>query len=98
MNPVLVPGGNLGQTSLECHKINIVRMPDPNPLLHIQFEIPFDRIRAEHVEPGIAELLRQVRQQLERLTSTQGERTYANTMEPLDTLTDTLDYAMGVVR
>lgn len=69
-----------------------------NPLLEIRFQIPFDLIRAEHVEPAISELLREAREQLDRLTSDQGARTYANTMEPLDTLTDTLDYAMGVVR
>ena len=29
-----------------------------NPLLQIQFQIPFDQIRAENVEPAIEELLR----------------------------------------
>ena len=69
-----------------------------NPLLHIQFQIPFDRIRAEHVEPAISELLSGARERLERLTSEQQPRSFANTMEPLDTLTDPVDYAISVVR
>ena len=73
-------------------------MSDSNPLLQIQFQIPFDQIRAEHVEPAISQLLREARERLDRLTSEQAPRSFANTMEPLDTLTDTLDYAMGVVR
>ena len=31
--------------------------PDSNPLLEIQFPIPFDRIRAQHVEPAIRQLV-----------------------------------------
>ena len=76
-------------------------MTDPkssNPLLRIQFQIPFDRIRAEHVEPAILQLLGEARQRLEAITSDSSPRTFDNTMEPLDTLTDTLDYAMGTVR
>src|SRR5579883_214762 len=69
-----------------------------NPLLRIQFQIPFDRIRAEHVEPAISQLLAEAREQLDRITADASPRSFANTMEPLDTLTDTLDYAMGVVR
>ena len=30
-----------------------------NPLLQIQFQIPFDQIRAENVEPAIEELLQE---------------------------------------
>jgi Zn-dependent oligopeptidase len=40
-----------------------------NPLLQIQFQIPFDQIRAENVEPAIDELLRDAREELDRLTS-----------------------------
>ncbi len=34
---------------------------ETNPLLRMEFRIPFDRIRAEHVEPAMAELLRDAR-------------------------------------
>jgi len=69
-----------------------------NPLLQIQFQIPFDRICAEHIEPAVTELLRDARERLDRLTSDPAPRTFANTMEPLDALTERLDYAMGIAR
>ncbi|HTS66625.1 MAG TPA: M3 family metallopeptidase [Candidatus Acidoferrales bacterium] len=69
-----------------------------NPLLEVRFRIPFDSIRAEHVEPAAAELLRQTRERLAALAESSGPRTYANTMRALDDLTEPLDWAMGVVR
>src|SRR5579871_3256650 len=70
----------------------------PNPLLQIKFQIPFDQIRAEHVQPAVAELLEDARQQLDRITSEAAPRTFANTMEPLDRLGERLDYAAGITR
>jgi len=69
-----------------------------NPLLDTQFRIPFDSIRAEHVQPAIAELLRGTRERLAALSGAGGERTYANTMQVLDEFTEPLDRAMSVVR
>jgi oligopeptidase A len=69
-----------------------------NPLLTVEFRIPFDRIRAADVEPAAAELLTQARARLEAIASQPGERTYENSMDALDRLTEPLDYAMGVVR
>ena len=71
---------------------------DTNPLLHVEFRIPFDRIRAEHVEPAATELLREARARLAALAAPDGERTFDNTLHALDTLTEPLDWAMGVVR
>ncbi len=71
---------------------------DANPLLHIKFQIPFDQIRAEHVEPAVAELLRDAREGLEQITTHMGPRTFANTMEPLDKLGERLDYSVGITR
>ncbi len=74
-------------------------MPVPdNPLLHIQFEIPFDRVRAEHVEPAIAELLTTARASIEAIASDPEPRTYASTLLALEKATEHLDYAIGVVR
>ncbi|MGA7239226.1 MAG: M3 family metallopeptidase [Bryobacteraceae bacterium] len=74
-------------------------MPDDsNPLLTPRFRIPFDRIRAEHVQPAIDELLQDARARLESLAAAPGPRTFDNTMRALDELTEPLDYAMGVVR
>jgi oligopeptidase A len=33
-----------------------------NPLLQIEFRIPFDQIRAEHVEPAIDQLIADARE------------------------------------
>ncbi len=76
-------------------------MPSPtdtNPLLKIEFRVPFDAIRAEHVEPAIQDLLRDARERLEALASSPGPRTFENTLEVLDGLTERLDYAMSIVR
>src|SRR5215813_1183512 len=77
-------------------------MRDPtaagNPLLEVRFRIPFDSIRAEHVQPAMSELLKEARQRLSALGESNGVRTYANTMHALDQLTEPLDWAMGVVR
>ncbi len=69
-----------------------------NPLVTVQFRIPFDHIQASHVEPAAAELLRDARARLDAIANAPGERTFANTMGGLDELTEPLDFAMGVVR
>ena len=69
-----------------------------NPLLQVEFQIPFDQIRPEHVEPAIAQLLTDARSSLDHLTSDSSPRTFANTMEPLDALTERMDYAVGIAR
>ncbi len=69
-----------------------------NPLLQIQFQIPFDQIRAENVQPAIAGLLVETRAELDRLIAEPGPRTFANTMQRLDHLTERLEYAMQIVR
>ena len=71
---------------------------DTNPLLDVEFRIPFDRIRAEHVQPAAIELLRAARTRLASLAAPDGERTFDNTLRALDTMTEPLDWAMGVVR
>jgi len=69
-----------------------------NPLLSMGFRVPFDRIRAAHVEPAVFELLRDARTRLEDLAAEAAPRTFENTMSALDTLTEPLDRAMAVVR
>jgi oligopeptidase A len=71
---------------------------DSNPLLQIQSRVPFDRVRAAHVEPAIQELLQDAQARLEAIAAAAGPRTYDNTMRALDEMTDRLDYALGVVR
>ncbi len=69
-----------------------------NPLLSIQFHIPFDQVRAEHVEPGIRELLKQAQQHIDALAADDTPRSFANTMLALENSTENLDYALSVVR
>ena len=72
-------------------------MPD-NPLLSVSFIIPFDRILASHVEPGIRELIRKSQEQIEAIAADDSPRTFENTMLALEKATENLDYAMAVVR
>jgi oligopeptidase A len=68
-----------------------------NPLLEIRFHIPFDQIKAEHVEPAIDALLEEARRKQKQLAESTGERTYENTLGALEKLTEKLEYAMRVV-
>jgi oligopeptidase A len=61
-----------------------------NPLLSRDYLIPFDRIGAGHVVPAVREALADAERELETLVSAPGERTYANTIQPLDDLQERL--------
>ncbi|MGA3189978.1 MAG: M3 family metallopeptidase [Bryobacteraceae bacterium] len=63
-----------------------------NPLLEISFRVPFDKIRAEDVEPAVDELLVRAQKRLEETTASK------DPLLALDTMTENLDYAMAVVR
>jgi len=70
-----------------------------NPLLDLTFRIPFDRVSATDVEPAIDHLLAESETRLEAIAGGDGgPRTWANTMAALDTMTEPLDTALGVVR
>src|SRR5205085_7229318 len=66
----------------------------------IQFPVPFDRIKAEHIEPAVKELLTGARARLDALGSNSSPKPlqFDATLMELDSMTDRLDYAMGVVR
>jgi oligopeptidase A len=63
-----------------------------NPLLEVQFRVPFDKIKAEYVEPAIDQLLADASSQLEKTIASE------RPLHALDTMTERLDYAMNVVR
>jgi len=63
-----------------------------NPLLEIQFRVPFDRIEAAHVEPAIDELLADAARRLDQTIASE------QPLHALDTMTERLEYAMNVVR
>jgi oligopeptidase A len=62
-------------------------MSDHNPLLSEDFLIPFDRIRAEHVEPGIKEVLARGQKRLDALAGSAGPGTFDTTLGTLDEIT-----------
>ena len=69
-----------------------------NPLLHATWRVPFDRIEAAHVEPGIRELILQAEARIEAIVRDAAPRTWDNTMLALEQATENLDYAIGIVR
>ncbi len=68
-----------------------------NPLTEVQFEVPFDRVRAEHVEPAIDQLLEEAQSSLDSLVASEAPPTYDNTLAALEKLVEKLEFAMGVV-
>ena len=66
------------------------RTPDQNPLLDVEFRIPFDQIRAEHVQPAVAEWLRVARERLDALAGGT-ELSYANTLQQIDVLSEPIE-------
>ena len=68
-----------------------------NPLVEIQFDVPFDTIRAEHVEPAIDRLLAEAEVALAALAEDDRPATYDRTLGALESLGEKLGYAMGVV-
>src|ERR1700722_9323779 len=63
-----------------------------NPLLQINFRVPFDQIQASDVEPAIDELLAGAHHRLDQTIASD------QPLHALDTMTETLDFAMSVVR
>lgn len=73
--------------------------PASNPLLALApgVAIPFDQIRAEHVEPAIAALIANTEAKLDAVKSVVKDRTYDNTVAALESATEQLELAMSVV-
>ena len=70
--------------------------PGQNPLLSIDYAIPFDRIRGEHVRPGIEALLEEAKAAVKAIGEA-SELTYAGTLGKLEDATEQLEVAMTVV-
>lgn len=68
-----------------------------NPLLDLGFEIPFDTIAAEHVEPAADALIAKVKETIASIGQSEEPPTYANTLQALERCTEPLERAMGVV-
>ncbi len=57
---------------------------ETNPLLAGAFRIPFHRIGADHVEPGILQALAEAQSSVDQLSADPSEPSWANTMQRLD--------------
>lgn len=67
-------------------------------LSDLRFPLPFDRVRAEMVEPSIRRLIEEAAAARDRIAANGQARTWATTLAALDHLTERLDRAMAVVR
>lgn len=68
-----------------------------NPLLAMGFSVPFDRINAAHIEPGLKQLLQDAAAALDRIESSATTASYSSTLGALEVATEKLELAMGVV-
>jgi len=71
-------------------------MPSSNPLLEVRVPVPFDEVRAEHIEPAVDTLLVRAQEALDAIVASPSPRTYASTLGALDLATNELDYATGL--
>jgi oligopeptidase A len=69
-----------------------------NPLLVVQYRIPFHAMLPAHVEPGIRELINLSRSNIHQLAASSSAPVFENTLLALERSTENLDYALGVVR
>lgn len=67
-----------------------------NPILDKSFQIPFSKIKAEHVEPGIREALKVAEERLEHISTSNEPVSYANTIQALDDLNLDLSHPIGL--
>jgi oligopeptidase A len=65
-----------------------------NPLLEVKVPVPFDEVRAEHIQPAIEALLARSQAVLDAIPG--APRTYAGTLDALDSATAELDYATNL--
>ena len=57
---------------------------ETNPLLQLDSRIPFDRIEADHIEPGIRQALAEAQAEVDALAADSGAPTWENTLARLD--------------
>ncbi len=67
-----------------------------NPLLDVAFEVPFDRIRAEHIVPAVEHHLSAARSAVEEIKAGPSPGTYESTLEALEKATEPLEWTLSV--
>jgi oligopeptidase A len=68
-----------------------------NPLLEIDGLPPFSKIRPEHIEPAVDQLLSEAREQVETLLAANSNYSWENLVEPLEKMDDRLSRAWSPV-
>lgn len=68
-----------------------------NPLLALTFPVPFDAIRAEHMEPAVRELLVEAQAAIDAVAANAGPYTYASTLGALESSSERLETVMSLV-
>ena len=71
-------------------------MESGNPLLEVTLPVPFEAVRAEHIEPATDALLERAQARLDAIGTSSSPRTYDATLGVLDLATEELDYATGL--
>jgi oligopeptidase A len=67
-----------------------------NPLLHLGTEFAFDRISAEHVEPGLRELIGRTAKRLDAIEASSTPPSYDETLGALERATEDLELASAI--
>jgi oligopeptidase A len=70
---------------------------EKNPLLERRDRIPFHRIRARHVEPGVREALSRAQARIDALVADVDPRTFENTLSVLENITQELGETLAPV-
>jgi oligopeptidase A len=68
-----------------------------NPLLLLDKELAFDRILAEHVGPGLGELIRRTQAALDAIEASEATPGYDTTLGALEHATEELELAVAIV-
>lgn len=69
-----------------------------NPLLQVQYKVPFDRIKPVHVVPAIDALIAEASQLRDTVIEEKAPRTFENTMLALEKISERLSFAYGIIR
>jgi oligopeptidase A len=68
-----------------------------NPLFSLRTELAFDRIQAEHIGPGLGELIRRTGLALDAIEADEAPPTYESTLGALERATEELELATSIV-
>ena len=68
-----------------------------NPLINLNSLPPFSKVKPEHVEPAIDQILDESRKAIEKLLDSTSDYTWENLIQPLDDLEDRLERAWSPV-